>query len=70
MFERFTKGARTTVTGAVTWAERAGADRVTEEHLLLALLDRKGSRSSFALASLGGILLPDAYRRESTDWRG
>lgn len=53
MFERFTKGARTTVTGAVTWAERAGADRVTEEHLLLALLDQKGSRSSFALASLG-----------------
>lgn len=53
MFERFTKGARTTVTGAVTQAERAGADFITEEHLLLALLDQKGSRSSFALVSLG-----------------
>ncbi|MGI5445455.1 Clp protease N-terminal domain-containing protein [Streptomyces sp. CA-243310] len=38
MFERFTTEARTTVTGAVAEARRAGADAVTEEHLLLALL--------------------------------
>ncbi|MFE4688541.1 Clp protease N-terminal domain-containing protein [Streptomyces sp. NPDC056749] len=53
MFERFTKGARATVTGAVTHAERAQADSVTEEHLLLSLLDRRGSRASFAVAALG-----------------
>ncbi|MDQ0794026.1 Clp protease N-terminal domain-containing protein [Streptomyces sp. B1I3] len=53
MFERFTQGARAAVTGAVTHAERIGADSVTEEHLLLSLLDRTGSRSSFALAALG-----------------
>ncbi|MGW1812418.1 Clp protease N-terminal domain-containing protein [Streptomyces sp. NPDC002125] len=53
MFERFTKGARATVTGAVTHAERAGSDSVTEEHLLLSLLDQEGSRASFAVAALG-----------------
>ncbi|MER5555019.1 Clp protease N-terminal domain-containing protein [Streptomyces sp. NPDC002793] len=53
MFERFTKGARATVTGAVTHAERAGADSVTEEHLLLSLLDQECGRTSLALASLG-----------------
>ncbi|MFB4421995.1 Clp protease N-terminal domain-containing protein [Streptomyces sp. QL37] len=53
MFERFTVGARATVTGAVTHAERAGADSVTEEHLLLSLLDQEGSRASFAVAALG-----------------
>ncbi|MEV6729147.1 MULTISPECIES: Clp protease N-terminal domain-containing protein [unclassified Streptomyces] len=40
MFERFTQDARDTVTGAVAEARRAGAATVTEEHLLLALLDR------------------------------
>ncbi|WP_393060430.1 Clp protease N-terminal domain-containing protein [Streptomyces sp. LN549] len=53
MFERFTKGARATVTGAVTHAERAGAGSITEEHLLLSLLDQEGSRASFAVAALG-----------------
>ncbi|THA73476.1 peptidase [Streptomyces sp. A0642] len=53
MFERFTKGARAAVTGAVTHAERADAGSVTEEHLLLALLDQEGSRASFAVAALG-----------------
>ncbi|WP_055712577.1 Clp protease N-terminal domain-containing protein [Streptomyces torulosus] len=53
MFERFTKGARAVVLGAVDHAERSSADKVTEEHLLLALLDRRASRASFALASLG-----------------
>ncbi|MEE4494518.1 Clp protease N-terminal domain-containing protein [Streptomyces sp. BE230] len=53
MFERFTKGARATVTGAVTHAERADAGSVTAEHLLFALLDQEGSRASFAVAALG-----------------
>ncbi|MDX2682025.1 Clp protease N-terminal domain-containing protein [Streptomyces sp. NY05-11A] len=53
MFERFTKDARAVVQAAVTHAERAGAERVGEGHVLLALLDREGSRGSFALASLG-----------------
>ncbi|MFG2407919.1 Clp protease N-terminal domain-containing protein [Streptomyces brevispora] len=71
MFERFTKGARATVTGAVTHAERAGSGPVTEEHLLLALLDQEGSRASFAVAALGladrrasvAAALADARRR-------
>ncbi|WP_328479750.1 peptidase [Streptomyces sp. NBC_00377] len=53
MFERFTKDARAVVEGAVGHAEREGANRVEETHMLLALLDREGSRGSFALASLG-----------------
>ncbi|MGW4255401.1 Clp protease N-terminal domain-containing protein [Streptomyces californicus] len=53
MFERFTRDARATVKGAVVRAESAGADAVTEEHLLLALLDQEGGRASFALAALG-----------------
>lgn len=53
MFERFTRGARATVKGAVTQAERAGADSVTEEHLLLALLEQEGGRTSFAVTALG-----------------
>ncbi|MFE3902359.1 Clp protease N-terminal domain-containing protein [Streptomyces sp. NPDC059153] len=53
MFERFTKSARATVTGAVTHAERTDAEAVTEEHLLLALLDRRAGRASFAIISLG-----------------
>ncbi|MFJ4778179.1 Clp protease N-terminal domain-containing protein [Streptomyces sp. NPDC088762] len=38
MFERFTRDARSTVTGAMTEARKTGAATVTEEHLLLALL--------------------------------
>ncbi|MFB7174715.1 Clp protease N-terminal domain-containing protein [Streptomyces sp. NPDC056254] len=38
MFERFTRDARSTVTGAVAEARQAGAATVTEEHLLLSLL--------------------------------
>ncbi|MFI8193229.1 Clp protease N-terminal domain-containing protein [Streptomyces sp. NPDC085946] len=60
MFERFTKDARAVVKGAVEHAEQAGARGVDPEHLLLALLDRQGSRASFALAALGL-----AERRES-----
>jgi ATP-dependent Clp protease ATP-binding subunit ClpA len=40
MFERFTRDARDTVTGAVDEARRAGTATVTEEHLLLSLLGR------------------------------
>ncbi|WP_424211825.1 Clp protease N-terminal domain-containing protein [Streptomyces sp. BI20] len=39
MFERFTRTAREAVTGAVAKAEAAHAPEVTEEHLLLSLLD-------------------------------
>ncbi|MFC9651296.1 MULTISPECIES: Clp protease N-terminal domain-containing protein [unclassified Streptomyces] len=53
MFERFTEGARGVVTGAVGHSERSGADTVTDEHLLLALLDQRGTRASFALTALG-----------------
>ncbi|MEU9185999.1 Clp protease N-terminal domain-containing protein [Streptomyces sp. NPDC048484] len=53
MFERFTKDARAVVLGAVGHAERLDAERVEEQHMLLALLDREASRASFALMSLG-----------------
>ncbi|MCD9878010.1 Clp protease N-terminal domain-containing protein [Streptomyces guryensis] len=53
MFERFTKDARGVVRAAVEHAERAEASSVDAEHILLALLDREGSRASFALTSLG-----------------
>lgn len=53
MFERFTKDARAVVTGAVEQADEEGARSVDAEHMLLALLEREGSRASFALAALG-----------------
>jgi ATP-dependent Clp protease ATP-binding subunit ClpA len=53
MFERFTDDGRAVVEGAVAQAERLGDGRVEESHVLLALLEREGSRGSFALASLG-----------------
>ncbi|MFG2551836.1 Clp protease N-terminal domain-containing protein [Streptomyces sp. NPDC048581] len=62
MFERFTKDARAVVTGAVEHAERGGAQAVDAEHMLLALLDREGSRASFALAALGGGNWPESVR--------
>ncbi|MGW1955349.1 Clp protease N-terminal domain-containing protein [Streptomyces sp. NPDC001920] len=63
MFERFTKDARAVVTGAVEQAERGGARTVGAEHLLLALLDREGSRASYALAVLGGGEWLESVRR-------
>ncbi|WP_338703768.1 Clp protease N-terminal domain-containing protein [Streptomyces sp. Q6] len=73
MFERFTKGARDVVKGAVAHAERERAEYVDEGHLLLSLLDRRGTRGSFALGALGvdadgrrdviGRSLADARRR-------
>ncbi|MEV0849257.1 Clp protease N-terminal domain-containing protein [Streptomyces sp. NPDC049954] len=53
MFERFSETARTVVREAADRARRAGAPAVTEEHLLLALLEREGTRASFALTALG-----------------
>ncbi|MFC5799282.1 Clp protease N-terminal domain-containing protein [Streptomyces formicae] len=53
MFERFTKDARAVVTGAVAQAERAGADSVTDEHLLLSLLDLDGGCVALAFGALG-----------------
>ncbi len=53
MFERFTRDARDVVTGSVELSERADADSVTEEHVLLAMLDQEGTRAAFAFAALG-----------------
>jgi ATP-dependent Clp protease ATP-binding subunit ClpA len=64
MFERFTKDARAVVTGAVEQAEREGTQNVDAEHLVLALLDREGSRGSFALAALGVRERAESVRRE------
>jgi ATP-dependent Clp protease ATP-binding subunit ClpA len=63
MFERFTKDARAVVTGAVEHAERGGSETVDAEHMLLALLDREGTRASFALASVGGAGWLESVRR-------
>ncbi|MER6152771.1 Clp protease N-terminal domain-containing protein [Streptomyces hirsutus] len=62
MFERFTKDARAVVKGAVEQAEEAGARYVGADHLLLALIDREGSRGSFALAALGLAERRDSVR--------
>ncbi|CAL9461413.1 MULTISPECIES: Clp protease N-terminal domain-containing protein [unclassified Streptomyces] len=69
MFERFTKDARAVVQGAVGHAEEALAETVEPEHLLLALLDREGSRASFALAALGVGEHRDAVRQALRDAR-
>ncbi|CAL9439641.1 Clp protease N-terminal domain-containing protein [Streptomyces sp. Tu 3180] len=63
MFERFTKDARAVVKGAVERAEGARARTVGAEHLLLALLEREGSRASFALAALGAGERKESVRR-------
>ncbi|MGW6566664.1 Clp protease N-terminal domain-containing protein [Streptomyces sp. NPDC054975] len=71
MFERFTRGARAVVTGAVDRARRQGVPVVTEEHLLLALLDARATKASFVLQALGApdrrasleAALADARRR-------
>jgi hypothetical protein len=69
MFERFTKDARAVVEGAVLQAERAGAGTVEAEHMLFALLDREGSRGSFALASLGMAGRRDSVERDLAEAR-
>lgn len=62
MFERFTQDARDVVDGAATHAERTGSGRIEEVHVLLSVLDREGSRGSFALSALG--LPPGSGRRD------
>ncbi|WP_133912461.1 Clp protease N-terminal domain-containing protein [Streptomyces sp. NBC_00582] len=62
MFERFTKDAREVVRGAVEHCAEAGVRTVGSEHLLLALLEREGSRGSFALAALGLAARKDSVR--------
>ncbi|GAA2591121.1 MULTISPECIES: Clp protease N-terminal domain-containing protein [Streptomyces] len=69
MFERFTKDARAVVQGAVDQAEEERARTVESEHLLLALLEREGSRASFALAALGVAERRDAVRQALRDAR-
>lgn len=69
MFERFTKDARAVVVGAIEQAEGAGARSVDAEHMLLALLEREGSRASFALAALGLAGRGDAVREALADAR-
>ncbi|AQS67585.1 Clp protease N-terminal domain-containing protein [Streptomyces pactum] len=69
MFERFTKDARDVVQGAVEYAEGARAQTVDAEHLLLALLDREGSRASFALSALGAGERKGAVRRALAEAR-
>ncbi|MEU9588557.1 Clp protease N-terminal domain-containing protein [Streptomyces sp. NPDC048219] len=63
MFERFTKDARAVVQEAFEHAERTQAQTVGAEHLLLALLDREGSRASFALTALGAGEARESVRR-------
>ncbi|MFK8905831.1 Clp protease N-terminal domain-containing protein [Streptomyces sp. YS-3] len=53
MFERLTDGARGVVKGAVGLAGQRGDARVDPGHLLLALLDARGTKGAFALAALG-----------------
>jgi ATP-dependent Clp protease ATP-binding subunit ClpA len=69
MFERFTKDARAVVEGAARQSERAGDATVEEAHLLLALLEREGSRGSFALASLGLAGRRDSVERALAEAR-
>ncbi|MFF3614609.1 Clp protease N-terminal domain-containing protein [Streptomyces sp. NPDC002580] len=69
MFERFTKDARAVVEDAVSQAARVGAETVEEEHLLLALLGREGSRGSFALASLGAAGFRESLERDLAEAR-
>ncbi|GAA2290824.1 Clp protease N-terminal domain-containing protein [Streptomyces atrovirens] len=63
MFERFTKDARDVVKGAVEYVDGAQAGTVDAEHLLRALLDRRASRASFALAALGVDERKESVRR-------
>jgi ATP-dependent Clp protease ATP-binding subunit ClpA len=63
MFERLTKDARAVVKGAAGHAEAAGARSVGTEHLLLALLDREGSRAASALAACGLTGRAESVRR-------
>jgi ATP-dependent Clp protease ATP-binding subunit ClpA len=69
MFERFTKDARAVVAGAVAHAGSDAAGEVGEEHFLLALLDRRDSRGSSVLMSLGLAGRGDEIRRDLAEAR-
>ncbi|WP_327353474.1 Clp protease N-terminal domain-containing protein [Streptomyces sp. NBC_01304] len=69
MFERFTQGAREVVEGAVAHAERQESGAVTDEHVLLALLDARGSKAAFVLSALGADAQKDALVRELAEVR-
>ncbi|WP_339131427.1 Clp protease N-terminal domain-containing protein [Streptomyces sp. f51] len=69
MFERFTKDARAVVEGAVSHSGRVGGESVDEEHMVLALLDREGSRGSFALTSLGATGFRESLERDLAEAR-
>lgn len=53
MFERFTKAARTSVTGAQALARESGADLVEPRHLLLAVTESPETVAARALNALG-----------------
>lgn len=53
MFERFTEDARRVVAEAMRHAERRSAATVTDEHLLLALLEQRGTVAAHVLGALG-----------------
>ncbi|RII16017.1 ATP-dependent Clp protease ATP-binding subunit ClpC1 [Streptomyces sp. YIM 130001] len=69
MFERFTQGARAVVEGAVAYAESREAPAVTDEHLVLALLDAEGTKGSFVLHALGMERQRDTVERELAEAR-
>ncbi|MGH3431333.1 MAG: Clp protease N-terminal domain-containing protein, partial [Thermocrispum sp.] len=48
--ERFTRGARDVVEGAVRHAERRGAPEIGADHLLLAVVDAAGTRAAELLS--------------------
>src|SRR4029077_7416935 len=48
---------------------RVGAETVEEEHMLLSLLDREGSRGSFALTSLGESGFRESLERDLAEAR-
>lgn len=53
MFERFTREAKSTVVRALDVAQRAGAEQVEPEHLLLALAGGHADAASQAIADAG-----------------
>ena len=53
MFERFTKAAREVVVGAQERARRLHHDQIGAEHLLLSILDIRGSVAADVLTDLG-----------------
>ncbi|MEU0934049.1 MULTISPECIES: Clp protease N-terminal domain-containing protein [unclassified Embleya] len=63
MFERFTDSARGVVYGAIEHSRQAGDACVEEEHMLAALLDAEGTRTSVALAALGFVAGRDEIER-------